>query len=130
MWQDIYDEGKRFFEVMKKNKESLKFLDYDSRVQFDCAGQSFFVTVRNQKIAEIKEGKHSNGLMDLILIADEKTFSDLFRGRISPANLLYHGKIRIPAQKGKHSLIAALFQAIRKNQEDLYKVDWDQSPLA
>ena len=128
MWADVYKAGESFFQIMKQNEESLKFLTYDSCFQFTCEDNSFIVKAVGKKVVEIKEGQHSNGLYDLILISDEITFLDLFKGKISPANLLYHGKIRIPAQKAKHSQLTALFQAMRKNQEDLYIKDWKNIP--
>ena len=120
----VLESGKRFFAIMGQNPEAREYLVYDSCFQFTCERKSFTVSVRNKEIGEIKEGKHSPGLMDLVLEGDEETLADLFRGRISPATAFYYGKLRIPEQKSKHSQVVALFQAMRKTQEDLYRKDW------
>lgn len=125
MGNTVFGLGKRFFEIMGKNPEAKKFLVYDSCYQFTCEERSFIVRVKNTEIGEIKEGKHSPELMDLVIESDKKTFHDLFRGRISPATAFYYGKLRIPDQKSKHSQVVALFQAMRKTQEDLHKRNWD-----
>jgi putative sterol carrier protein len=120
----VLGSGKRFFAIMGQNPEAREHLVYDSCFQFNCGGKSFIVRIKNTEIREIKEGKHSPGLMDLVIEGDEETLADLFRGRISPATAFYYGKLRIPDQKSKHSQVVALFQAMRKTQEDLYREDW------
>ncbi len=117
----VFSLGKRFFEIMGKNSEAREFLDYDSCFQFKCEGMSFVVRIKGKQIEEIREGEYSPGLMDLLIEGDGQTLTDLFKGRLSPANAFYYGKLRIPDQKSKHSQVVALFQAIRKTQEDLYK---------
>ena len=124
MEDTIFGLGKVFFGIMGKNPEARKYLVYDSCYQFNCEERSFIVRVKNTEIGEIEEGGHSPGLMDLVLEGDEETLADLFRGRISPATAFYYGKLRIPDQKSKHSQVVALFQAMRKTQEDLYRKDW------
>lgn len=120
----VFALGKRFFDIMGKNSEAKKFLDYDSCFQFVSEGKSFIVKVKNGQIEQISEGGHSPGLMDLVIEGDEQTLSDLFRGRLSPATAFYYGKLRVPDQKSKHSQVVALFQAMRKTQEDMYKKNW------
>jgi putative sterol carrier protein len=121
----VLGSGKRFFAIMGQNPEAREYLVYDSCFQFNCGEKSFIVRVRNKEIGEIKEGNHSPGLMDLVIDGDEETLAHLFRGRISPATAFYYGKLRIPDQKSKHSQVVALFQAMRKTQEDLYREDWN-----